>query len=207
MLIKSPNATDKHVGARVRMRRLMLGMSQTNLGDGLGLTFHKFRNMKRARTASVRVACSKFLTFYRWRSRSSSKDCQTCQVIPAKTPHRRRHPMSLITSRLPTGYPSRNHSWQSTIRSSGVASSVWSKKLLPVTADTAVRPRHLLATPQSSCRSRDAFQSPRRGLRAACACRFRSRPQSRASDVALGEKLPPNTAIRTIQPKPGQGAD
>jgi hypothetical protein len=27
MLIKSPNATDKHVGARVRMRRLMLGMS------------------------------------------------------------------------------------------------------------------------------------------------------------------------------------
>ena len=28
MLVKSPNATDKRVGARVRMRRLILGMSQ-----------------------------------------------------------------------------------------------------------------------------------------------------------------------------------
>ena len=45
MLLKSPNATDKHVGARVRMRRLMLGMSQTKLGEAVGLTFqqiHKY---------------------------------------------------------------------------------------------------------------------------------------------------------------------
>jgi transcriptional regulator with XRE-family HTH domain len=45
MLVKSPNATDKHVGARVRMRRLMLGMSQTKLGEAVGLTFqqiHKY---------------------------------------------------------------------------------------------------------------------------------------------------------------------
>src|ERR1700730_7467116 len=41
MLIKSLNPTDKHVGARVRMRRIMLGMSQTNLGDALGLTFQQ----------------------------------------------------------------------------------------------------------------------------------------------------------------------
>jgi transcriptional regulator with XRE-family HTH domain len=45
MLVKSPNATDKHVGARVRMRRLMLGMSQAKLGNAVGLTFqqiHKY---------------------------------------------------------------------------------------------------------------------------------------------------------------------
>ena len=47
MLIKSPNATDKHVGARVRMRRMMLGMSQTNLGDGLGLTFQQVQKYEK----------------------------------------------------------------------------------------------------------------------------------------------------------------
>jgi transcriptional regulator with XRE-family HTH domain len=33
--------TDKHVGSRVRMRRMMLHMSQANLGDALGLTFQQ----------------------------------------------------------------------------------------------------------------------------------------------------------------------
>ena len=36
---KAPNPTDKHVGSRVRMRRMMLAMSQEKLGDALGLTF------------------------------------------------------------------------------------------------------------------------------------------------------------------------
>src|SRR3981189_2575918 len=36
---KAPNPTDKHVGSRVRMRRMMLGMSQEKLGNALGLTF------------------------------------------------------------------------------------------------------------------------------------------------------------------------
>ncbi len=36
-----PNPVDVHVGGRVRQRRLLLGMSQTNLGDALGLTFQQ----------------------------------------------------------------------------------------------------------------------------------------------------------------------
>ncbi len=32
---------DVHVGARVRLRRTLLGMSQTKLGDALGLTFQQ----------------------------------------------------------------------------------------------------------------------------------------------------------------------
>ena len=32
MSTKAPNLTDKHVGSRVRMRRVMLGMSQEKLG-------------------------------------------------------------------------------------------------------------------------------------------------------------------------------
>ena len=45
MSTKVPNPTDKHVGARVRMRRLMCDMSQTKLGNAVGLTFqqiHKY---------------------------------------------------------------------------------------------------------------------------------------------------------------------
>ena len=38
---KGPNSTDVHVGRRVRMRRKMLAMSQTKLGDALGLTFQQ----------------------------------------------------------------------------------------------------------------------------------------------------------------------
>jgi transcriptional regulator with XRE-family HTH domain len=38
MSTKAPNLTDKHVGSRVRMRRVMLGMSQEQLGEALGLT-------------------------------------------------------------------------------------------------------------------------------------------------------------------------
>ena len=41
MVKKTPNPTDKHVGSRVRMRRMMLGMSQEKLGDALDLTFQQ----------------------------------------------------------------------------------------------------------------------------------------------------------------------
>jgi transcriptional regulator with XRE-family HTH domain len=38
---KEHNATDKHVGSRVRMRRLMLDLTQMQLAQGLGLTFQQ----------------------------------------------------------------------------------------------------------------------------------------------------------------------
>ena len=38
---KSPNEIDKHLGSRVRARRIMLGMSQEKLADALGLTFQQ----------------------------------------------------------------------------------------------------------------------------------------------------------------------
>jgi transcriptional regulator with XRE-family HTH domain len=39
--------TDSHVGKRVRMRRLMLGLSQTELGDALGLTFQQVQKYEK----------------------------------------------------------------------------------------------------------------------------------------------------------------
>src|ERR671914_85521 len=47
MTKKTPNPTDKHVGGRVRMRRLMLGMSQEKLGDALGLTFQQVQKYEK----------------------------------------------------------------------------------------------------------------------------------------------------------------
>jgi transcriptional regulator with XRE-family HTH domain len=47
MVKKSPNPIDKHVGSRVRMRRMMLGMSQEKLGDALGLTFQQVQKYEK----------------------------------------------------------------------------------------------------------------------------------------------------------------
>ena len=47
MAIKTPNPTDKYVGARIRMRRLMLGMSQSALAQGLDLTFQQIQKYEK----------------------------------------------------------------------------------------------------------------------------------------------------------------
>jgi transcriptional regulator with XRE-family HTH domain len=46
-MAKSPNITDQHVGARVRMRRLQLAMPQTALGNALGLTFQQVQKYEK----------------------------------------------------------------------------------------------------------------------------------------------------------------
>jgi transcriptional regulator with XRE-family HTH domain len=47
MSVKFPNPTDKYVGSRVRMRRLMLHMSQERLADQLGLTFQQVQKYEK----------------------------------------------------------------------------------------------------------------------------------------------------------------
>jgi len=44
---KSPNATDTHVGNRVRMRRLMLDLSQTQLAAEFGITFQQVQKYEK----------------------------------------------------------------------------------------------------------------------------------------------------------------
>jgi transcriptional regulator with XRE-family HTH domain len=44
---KVPNPIDRHVGSRVRMRRLMVGMSQERLGDALGITFQQIQKYEK----------------------------------------------------------------------------------------------------------------------------------------------------------------
>src|SRR3982751_5187523 len=42
-----PNPTDVHVGARVRLRRTLLGLSQEKLADAIGLTFQQVQKYER----------------------------------------------------------------------------------------------------------------------------------------------------------------
>jgi transcriptional regulator with XRE-family HTH domain len=47
MAQKSPSPTDRYVGTRIRMRRLMLDMSQTRLADALGITFQQIQKYEK----------------------------------------------------------------------------------------------------------------------------------------------------------------
>jgi transcriptional regulator with XRE-family HTH domain len=51
--------TDKHVGARVRMRRNALKMSQQKLGDALGVTFQQVHKYEKGQT---RIGAGRLLT-------------------------------------------------------------------------------------------------------------------------------------------------
>ncbi len=53
---RAPNPIDLHVGARIRMRRRMQGISQERLADALGLTFQQVQKYERG---ANRVSASK----------------------------------------------------------------------------------------------------------------------------------------------------
>ena len=44
---KKPNPVDTHVGSRVRLRRMLLGMSQERLGNAMGLTFQQVQKYEK----------------------------------------------------------------------------------------------------------------------------------------------------------------
>ena len=44
---KLPNSIDVHVGARIRLRRRTIGMSQETLADGLGITFQQVQKYEK----------------------------------------------------------------------------------------------------------------------------------------------------------------
>jgi len=52
----TPDPIDVHVGARVRLRRTLLGMSQEKLGEAIGLTFQQVQKYERG---ANRISASK----------------------------------------------------------------------------------------------------------------------------------------------------
>ena len=47
MAKKQPSSVDAHVGSRVRLRRMLIGMSQEKLGEMLGLTFQQVQKYEK----------------------------------------------------------------------------------------------------------------------------------------------------------------
>ena len=55
-----PHPVDVHVGSRVRLRRTLLGMSQTDIADALGLTFQQVQKYERG---ANRISASRLYQF------------------------------------------------------------------------------------------------------------------------------------------------
>jgi transcriptional regulator with XRE-family HTH domain len=58
----APNPIDVHVGARMRLRRTLLGLSQERLGELIGLTFQQVQKYERG---ANRVSCSRLFDLTR----------------------------------------------------------------------------------------------------------------------------------------------
>ena len=56
--VRRPSPVDVHVGERVRLRRKLLGMTQTDLGDAIGLTFQQIQKYERG---ANRIGASRLL--------------------------------------------------------------------------------------------------------------------------------------------------
>jgi transcriptional regulator with XRE-family HTH domain len=46
-MTKAPNPIDRHVGTRLRMRRVQAGLSQEKLGEALGITFQQVQKYEK----------------------------------------------------------------------------------------------------------------------------------------------------------------
>ncbi len=55
-MMKHPNPIDRHVGARLKMRRKLVKMSQGKLGDALGVTFQQVQKYEKG---SNRIGASR----------------------------------------------------------------------------------------------------------------------------------------------------
>jgi DNA-binding XRE family transcriptional regulator len=85
MAKKVPNPIDKHVGSRVRMRRMMLGMSQEKLGDALDLTFQQVQKYEKG---TNRISAS--------RLRARETDLPALPLRSLRTPELHRSPPTAI---------------------------------------------------------------------------------------------------------------
>ncbi|MXQ11702.1 helix-turn-helix domain-containing protein [Microvirga makkahensis] len=55
---KSPSPIDRHIGSRVRARRILLGLSQEKLAESLGLTFQQIQKYEKG---ANRIGASRLL--------------------------------------------------------------------------------------------------------------------------------------------------
>ena len=86
--VKGPNEVDRYVGSRVRMRRLVLGKSQTKLADAIELTFQQVQKYEKgtnrmgaSRLQQVADALQVPVTYFFDGAPSSAQDTPQCAVV------------------------------------------------------------------------------------------------------------------------------
>ena len=83
---RRPNPVDVHVGSRVRLRRMLLGMSQEKLGEHLGLTFQQIQKYEKGvNRIAQRSIGPTGESASRWRARST----RSTSVRPLRWPSTR----------------------------------------------------------------------------------------------------------------------
>jgi transcriptional regulator with XRE-family HTH domain len=82
-----PHPIDVHVGARIRVRRTLLGLSQEKLGEMIGLTFQQVQKYERG---SNRVGASRLFDLARVLDVPMSYFFEDMDEKPAARPSRRR---------------------------------------------------------------------------------------------------------------------
>ena len=60
--VRKPRPVDMHAGEQVRLRRKLLGMTQTDLGDAIGLTFQQIQKYEQG---ANRIGASRLLALAR----------------------------------------------------------------------------------------------------------------------------------------------
>ena len=136
---KAPNPIDKHVGSRVRMRRMMLSMSQEKLGDALGLTFQQVQKYEKG---TNRIGASRLQQISNILQVPVAFFFEGAPHVQSGTRHegmwvrRLRPPMSPIFSPPRTAWRSPRRSRASMTPSCGGASSTWSSKSPTTSTET-----------------------------------------------------------------------
>ena len=57
MTLKKTSEIDRHIGQRLRLQRVNLGMSQEALGERVNLTFQQIQKYEKAQTVFQQRAC------------------------------------------------------------------------------------------------------------------------------------------------------
>ena len=137
---KSPNPTDKHVGARVRMRRMMLSMSQEKLGDALGLTFQQVQKYEKG---TNRIGASRLQHIAQILQVPVSfffEGGPAAEGPPRCFHSRRRQPTCPTFWRPVMAWRWPRHLWPSKTKSSGAASSHSSRRSSAIADDVPPQP-------------------------------------------------------------------
>ena len=95
---KSPNPIDIHVGSRVRLRRMMLGMSQEKLGESLGITFQQIQKYEKG---TNRIGASRLQHIATVLKVPVSFFFEDAPGTPEEAEGFRRNPAHLLCRRLP----------------------------------------------------------------------------------------------------------